>query len=210
MRPALIALAMALALAPPALAQEAAEGVITCGPDQCLVPRDRLARLEDRPFLFRGRRLTEDHPRLGDYRAPFARFPDAGACLTGQDPAAEQVDLLAMDWERLRDRQAREVCFFLVSASLDDTGLIGDWMTAMEMSLSGPSPYSMYDVADDLPQPALTMFGYWTSAEYYDRFPRFLNSVFGLETTTRSGININLTENGSVVWVAVVGSGWLN
>lgn len=210
MRPALIALAMALALVPPAHAQEGAEGVITCGPGQCLVPRDRLARLEDRPFLWWGNRLTEDHLRLGDYRAHFARFPDAGACLTGQDPAAEQVDLLAMDWRRLRDRQAREVCFFLVAASLDDATLIADWLTTLEMSIAGPSPYSMYSVADDLPQPALTMFGYWTSAQYFERFPDFLYTLFGLETVTRSGVNINLTEDGSVVWVAVVEGTWLN
>ncbi len=201
---------MALALAPPALAQEVAEEVITCGPDQCLVPRDRLARLEDRPFLFAGTRLTEDHPRLGDYRAPFARFPDAGACLTGQDPAAERVDLLAMDWRRLRDRQAREVCFFLVAASLDDTGLIADWLTAMEMRVSGPRPYVLYRMADDLPQPVHTMYGYWNSAENYERFPSFLYSVFGLALETRSGVQINLTEDGSVVWIAVVGSTALN
>ncbi len=161
-----------------------AQAPVACGPEHCHVPVTRLTHQETRPFVLGRSILTEEFGAWDSYRRALRRFPDARNCLVrGQRNRQDVIDLLAVDWPRLRGRPNGEVCYFRIFTTLDDMDLIDAWTWASppypRHFSRGPVGPPIPDMRDGLPERAFRLTAGWDADGYHERFPALLNTLTG-------------------------------
>jgi hypothetical protein len=104
------------------------------------VPRNRLSTQEDKPFLFFGTVMDQEHPRWEQFRAAIQGYPDILSCLRPEERAAERPNLLAYDWFRVR---GDNVCLFRIASTLGSIERVRAWMAASGMKLRLPRAWSV-------------------------------------------------------------------
>jgi len=99
-----------------------------------LIPRDQLATQDRNPFMLAGRRMDESQPRWNEFEGALAAFPDTSSCLLPEERGKDVQNLLAFDWKAMRTFTEIDICVWRIATTLDDLGLMRDWLAAQGFS----------------------------------------------------------------------------
>lgn len=130
--------------------------------------RAALSTQAEAPFLFGGQILDRDHPAWDRYGEAIERRPDTLSCLRPSERDAEQPNLLAFDWHRVRGYD-RYVCLFRVATTLGSIERIRAWMGGSGMRIE-----RVWSPSAD----RIDVSGSWTLDEMRQRPDEPLFSVF--------------------------------
>ena len=130
-----------------------------------------------------------DHQMNVALRRAMLRFPDAQSCL--QDGARAEVrdDLLAMDWDRIRNGSDAEVCIFRLLHGWGGVGEAQSWLEAQGFRVGdGSSSERPHETRHGM----LSVHGGWSIRNNGPRFPTrgpirraFAATPYGMSVTTK-------------------------
>ncbi len=168
--------------------------------DTCVIEYDHLSEQTTEPFLFLGYVMDGEQARWKQYRKAIRNYPDVQSCLTEEERAKENPNLLKLDWERVGYWSGAEVCIFRISRSLADLERIKSWLSFHDFRVTG---YNRYRSDDFVPtrnnQPVGYVSGSWSVQQYREKNPTLLWRLFEFDLIYGYGISLSISEEFQVV-----------
>jgi len=103
------------------------------GSSECAAPFVRLSNESNFPYLWYGMRPSEprgksEDPNLEEHLRAIEMFPSVRECLLPEEAEKEVPDLSRIDWARIPDVAAVEVCIFRVASSIRSADSVKMWL----------------------------------------------------------------------------------
>lgn len=177
-----------------------------CSAEACRVSVDRLSTQDLRPFRFAGTVMDPGQPGWADFRGTITRYEDARACLLPEEQERSDPDLLAMDWQRVRGIDERDVCLFRIFTTFDDIASVEAWLRhhdfgAVQRFDAMQSPIAGEAVA------TTGLWGSWDEEAWYAHTPSRLYDWLGLAWTSGATILVMFASDGRVLEVDLAPNG---
>ena len=96
----------------------------------CAIEYNYLSTQDLDPFLKREKPVNMEHPLWKRYRRAMSRFPSAADCLTRPSHNQKKPDLRQLDWSKMIDTAAIEVCMFRIFSSYGSPSKAKLWFEA--------------------------------------------------------------------------------